>query len=106
TSVPNNVNEQRMRYIFPDSSHVQDAVGIVNRPALYALALCDSIHHDPDEVARIAAFRQQFGGEWPRIHAGAPEALTLHPGVDDLLPIAWIRKSAEPWDQDFIDGKI
>ena len=46
---------------FSDLSHVQNTIGIIKRPTLYALVLRDFVHDNADEASRTAGFGQQLG---------------------------------------------
>src|ERR1700676_1078742 len=85
---------------------MENAVRVVDHKSRYSLAFSYLTHHDADELAAIAALRQQFRRDLPAVHTGAPEALALHPGFDDFSPIVRILDGPEVGDQSFVNGKV
>src|SRR3954470_14401109 len=59
-SIANNVHEQRAGNVGLDLRHIQNAIGVINSPAMHSLLPCHSIHHYADEVASTAAAFSQF----------------------------------------------
>jgi hypothetical protein len=77
---------------------MQGVVGIVNRPAIDALVLRDSIHDDSNEVSPGMEVRQQLAGEGRSVEAGTRKALAAHPGVDDSGAVSGAIRMPEVWD--------
>src|SRR5258707_7331661 len=57
-SVAHDVYEHSIWQVSLDLSYMKEAVGVVDRPSLHPLAVCDFVHNNADEVAPVAAFRQ------------------------------------------------
>lgn len=91
-SIANNMNEQSFGYLFLDLRDMQDAVGIVNQPAIHSIATRQFLHRKSQQVAATSAVVHDPFARLLPVQASSAECFAPQPDVGHLLAIAPIRR--------------